>query len=295
MKVRLNLSVRPVAQPSRRRVPVPSWCDDDAGGERPPSLAGGNTCATTSKRHCQRSPTSFPGPHAAFSLVELLTVIAIIAVLASLLMTAVVSANKKSRTMVSTFNLRQISLALNLYLDDDISKGALAARLKKAGHSVVLPPSAGLSGVSDPRHLLYAVQHGFVVLSKNHDDFEDLHLLILATQGRHPGILIVRGDNDPTKDMKDQDIVRAIRKVERAGVPIINAFHIRIVGQAAQSCIDRSTLIGRPQFVLRLLTDECCCGRFGCRSAILPDRPHTSPVAMTRGCPSLRVRQRLVI
>ena|SRR5437867_821351 len=96
---------------------------------------------------------------------------------------------------------------------------ALAARLKKAGHSVVLPPSAGLSGASDPRHLLYAVQHGFVVLSKNHDDFEDLHLLILATQGRHPGILIVRGDNDPTKDMKDQDIVRAIRKVERAGVP----------------------------------------------------------------------------
>jgi len=59
-----------------------------------------------------------PGPHSAFSLVELLTVIAIIAVLASLFMTAVVSANKKSRTMVSTFNLRQISLALHLYLDD---------------------------------------------------------------------------------------------------------------------------------------------------------------------------------
>ena len=53
-----------------------------------------------------------------FTLVELLTVIAIVAVLASLLMTAIGSAKKKSRTMVSTFNLRQISLALNLYLDD---------------------------------------------------------------------------------------------------------------------------------------------------------------------------------
>jgi len=48
----------------------------------------------------------------------LLTVIAIIAMLATLLMTAIASAKKKSRTVVSTFNLRQISLALNMYLDD---------------------------------------------------------------------------------------------------------------------------------------------------------------------------------
>src|SRR2546426_1020892 len=45
--VRLNLSVRPVAQPSRLRVPAPSRCEDDAGGETPPSLAGGDACATT--------------------------------------------------------------------------------------------------------------------------------------------------------------------------------------------------------------------------------------------------------
>jgi prepilin-type N-terminal cleavage/methylation domain-containing protein len=55
---------------------------------------------------------------AAFTLVELLTVIAVIAVLASLLMTAIASAKKKSRTAVCTFNLHQISLALNMYLDD---------------------------------------------------------------------------------------------------------------------------------------------------------------------------------
>jgi len=54
----------------------------------------------------------------AFTLVELLTVIGIVAVLASLLMTAIGSAKKKSRAVISTFNLRQISLALNMYLDD---------------------------------------------------------------------------------------------------------------------------------------------------------------------------------
>ena len=55
----------------------------------------------------------------AFTLIELLTVIAIVAVLASLLMTALVSAKKKSRSAVCTVNLHQISLALNMYLDDE--------------------------------------------------------------------------------------------------------------------------------------------------------------------------------
>jgi prepilin-type N-terminal cleavage/methylation domain-containing protein len=54
----------------------------------------------------------------AFTLVELLTVIAIIAVLATLLMTALSAAKKKSRQTYCTGNLRQIALALNMYLDD---------------------------------------------------------------------------------------------------------------------------------------------------------------------------------
>ena len=54
----------------------------------------------------------------AFTLVELLTVIAIIAVLATLFLTAVSAAQKKSRATVCIANLHQISLALNMYLDD---------------------------------------------------------------------------------------------------------------------------------------------------------------------------------
>ena len=59
---------------------------------------------------------------AGFTLVELLTVIAIIAVLASLLLTAVASARKKSRTVTCTSHLQQFTLALDLFLDDSGGK-----------------------------------------------------------------------------------------------------------------------------------------------------------------------------
>jgi type II secretory pathway pseudopilin PulG len=48
----------------------------------------------------------------------LLTVITIIAILATLLMTTLGSAKRKAREAVCTSNLRQIGLALNMYLDD---------------------------------------------------------------------------------------------------------------------------------------------------------------------------------
>ena len=91
---------------------------------------------------------------------------------------------------------------MNLYLDDDSAKGALVARLRKTGHQVVVPADVLLAGAADPRHLLYAVRHGLVLLTKNHDDFEDLHLLVQATQGRHTGILALRLDNDLARDIR---------------------------------------------------------------------------------------------
>jgi prepilin-type N-terminal cleavage/methylation domain-containing protein len=54
----------------------------------------------------------------AFTLIELLTVVALIGILASLLLTALSSARKKSRIMLCTSNLHQVSLAVNMYVDD---------------------------------------------------------------------------------------------------------------------------------------------------------------------------------
>jgi predicted nuclease of predicted toxin-antitoxin system len=115
---------------------------------------------------------------------------------------------------------------MNLYLDDDSAKALLATLLRKAGHQVTVPTSVGLSGADDPDHLLHAVQQSLVLVTRNHDDFRILHLLVQATGGRHPGILVVRRDNDPTRDMKDRDIVRAIANLENVGVPIENDLHI---------------------------------------------------------------------
>lgn len=91
---------------------------------------------------------------------------------------------------------------------------------------MVVPNDAGLSGTWDPRHLLHAVQRSLVLMSKNHDDFKDLHLLLQATGGHHFGIAIVRADNDPRRAMTDGDIARAVDNLEGANVPIANEFHI---------------------------------------------------------------------
>lgn len=119
---------------------------------------------------------------------------------------------------------------MKLYLDDDSAKRSLVAILVKAAHEVTIPSDVGLAGASDPRHLSYTVQQELVLLTRNHDDFDDLHNLVHITGGQHAGIIVVRFDNNPTRDMKDQDIVRAIANLERVGVPIASELHILTIG-----------------------------------------------------------------
>ncbi len=88
------------------------------------------------------------------------------------------------------------------------------------------PTTAGLAGRSDPVQFAYAIREQRVCLTANHKDFEELHQLIREAQGRHRGVLVVRRDNDPTRDLSFKGVVTAIRKLKAAGVPIENEYII---------------------------------------------------------------------
>jgi len=115
---------------------------------------------------------------------------------------------------------------MRLYLDDDTALPLLAKLLRNARHDVQLPADVGLAGAPDPIHLTRAIADTRTCLTKNHDDFWILHNLLKQAQGHHPGIFVVRQDNDPSRDMTPKSIVSAMRKLEAAGVPIQDEFII---------------------------------------------------------------------
>jgi predicted nuclease of predicted toxin-antitoxin system len=115
---------------------------------------------------------------------------------------------------------------VRLYLDDDIADSLLVRLLKRAGHDTELPRDVGLVGRSDPVHFEQAIRDHRSLLSGNHDDFEDLHDLIRTAGGSHPGVLIVRYDNDSRRDLTQKGIVLAIANLLAANVPIENEFTI---------------------------------------------------------------------
>jgi hypothetical protein len=102
----------------------------------------------------------------------------------------------------------------------------LVRLLTQAGHDVLTALDVNLGAKSDAVQLTRAVQDDRVIVTHNHDDFRELHLLVKECRGEHPGILVVRKDNDPSRDMSSRGIANAIGKLERSGVPFRNEFSI---------------------------------------------------------------------
>jgi hypothetical protein len=107
-----------------------------------------------------------------------------------------------------------------LYLDDDIASPVLARLLRAAGHDVLLPADVGLSGEKDPVHLTRAIREDRATLTRNYGDFETLHNLIMQARGHHPGVLLVRRDDQAKRNMTPAAIVRALRNLEASSLPI---------------------------------------------------------------------------
>jgi hypothetical protein len=115
---------------------------------------------------------------------------------------------------------------MNIYLDDDSANQVLAQLLRQDGHEVQVPADVGLVGASDLIHFGHAISKDRLVLTGNHDDFRELQELVIVSKGHHPGVLVVRRDIDPTRDLTPRGVVRAVRNLAKSGIVLADVLHI---------------------------------------------------------------------
>jgi len=115
---------------------------------------------------------------------------------------------------------------MRLYLDEDCSSNLLAALLRNAGHDVATCPELRTAGASDVVQFTQSNRAGRVILTKNHHDYEDLHDLVAVVDGRHTGIFVMLSENKKRRDMNEQQVVRAIERLQSLGLPIENEIYV---------------------------------------------------------------------
>jgi predicted nuclease of predicted toxin-antitoxin system len=115
---------------------------------------------------------------------------------------------------------------MKLLMDENMSDRRRASRLKAQGHDPLLAIDVGLLSVSDPRVLIWAIAQALPVLTRDSEDFTDLHDLLMAAGGHHPGILLIRFDSDPRHSLTDRAIASALSKLEAFGVSIPDHIHV---------------------------------------------------------------------
>jgi predicted nuclease of predicted toxin-antitoxin system len=69
---------------------------------------------------------------------------------------------------------------MRLLIDETMSSPVLASRLRAQGHDPVLSRDVGLLSVADARVLIYSIAQVLPVSTRDAEDFEDLHDLIMA-------------------------------------------------------------------------------------------------------------------
>jgi predicted nuclease of predicted toxin-antitoxin system len=115
---------------------------------------------------------------------------------------------------------------MKILIDENMNRRRLASFLQAAGHDVVPASDVGPMSDSDARVMVWAIGQDRPVLTQDHEDSSDLHDLVLACGGHHPGMLIVRFDNDPRHNLTDPGIVTALGNLEASGVPIPDQVHV---------------------------------------------------------------------
>jgi predicted nuclease of predicted toxin-antitoxin system len=115
---------------------------------------------------------------------------------------------------------------MRLPVDENLCDRSLESRLRAQGHDHILAIDVGLRSFADPRVLIWAIGQGLPVLTQDSEDFEDLHDLVMAAGGDHPGLLIVRVGRDPRHNMTNRGISVAISKLESSGLPIPDQLHV---------------------------------------------------------------------
>lgn len=109
---------------------------------------------------------------------------------------------------------------MTCYLDDDLDQDLLVRLAASRSHRLISPRAIGRSGDHDASHFLYAASQCLPLMTRNAKDFTALHEFGLGIGGHHHGLLVVYEEADRRKNMRLNDIVNALSKLESANAAL---------------------------------------------------------------------------